>query len=399
MPINRRDLFRQSAGAGLALAALGRGAFPALGAPTNDRVFVVVQMSGGNDGLSTVVPFGEETLYRVRRTTAVAAKEVIRLGDGIGLHPGLSGLRPAWDAGRLAVVLGAGYPNPNRSHFESMDIWQTASPRGRQVPTGWLGRALDAGAAGDAGAEASIHVGERVPYALESVSHDAIAIRYAEAYRWFGRSREQQAFEALNAARRGDDDPAWLHREAAEALASSARVRRTVSKYRPKSEYPTRGSLGRDLSLAAALIVGGIRARVISVETGGFDTHTQQQTRHDTLMHDLGDALGAFLADLEAQGVADRVVVMAFSEFGRRVAENASGGTDHGTAAPLFLVGRPLKGGLYGTQPSLDHLDHNGDLVFTTDFRRVYATILDRWLGVDAKRVLDGAYEGLGMLG
>ncbi len=361
-------------------------------------ILVVLEMAGGNDGLSTVVPHGDDEYYRLRRTTALKPGEVLPVGDGLGLHPRLVPLHRLWREGDLGIVLGVGYPQPNRSHFKSMDIWQAADPAGRRVGTGWLGRALDHGGdALDAGPEGAVNVGEELPFALAARTNQAISFRRAEAYRWIGREKEQAAFEALNAATAGDHVLPWLHRKGADALASSVRVRRAVGRYRPGAEYPRRGTLGRDLSLVAALIAGGLPTRIYTVKTGGFDTHTGQRARHDRLMEDLGAASAAFFDDLKAHGAADRVALVTFSEFGRRPKENGSGGTDHGTAGPCFVLGPGVTGGLYGRQPSLDHLDGNGDLVFTTDFRSLYATVLDRWLGVDPSPVLGKRYPTLGL--
>jgi uncharacterized protein (DUF1501 family) len=407
MEVSRRDVMRGaaylSAAAAMPIFLEGIRRAEAAGGGDDDRILVVLEMTGGNDGLATVVPYEDDALYRYRSSTAIRPEEVLRIEPvaGIGLHPNLSALRPLYDQGRVAIVLGAGYPHPNRSHFESMDIWHTASTEGRRVPTGWLGRAVDACCAGKSDAELAVRVGTSIPYAMRADVHKAIAFQQANAYRW---NREagpgRAAFADLNGAPPGDEAPgttlARLHRTAEDARASSERVRKAASDYKPKVAYPG-GSLARDLSLVAALIDAGLPTRVAYVAMGGFDTHAAQRVRHDALMRELGDAVAAFLGDLDAHGHGDRVTMLAFSEFGRRTRENASQGTDHGEAAPMFLFGKPLRGGLYGRQPSFGDLD-DGDIKMTTDFRRAYATVLDRWIGAPSKTVLGDAFAPLGFL-
>jgi uncharacterized protein (DUF1501 family) len=395
MPTNRRDLLVHALGWGVAASvpALWRGArwARAEGASGDDRVLVVLELSGGNDGLSTVVPYEDDALYRVRAAIAVPAKETLALEGGLGLHPNLAPLRGLWDAGRMAVVPGAGYPKPNRSHFESMDIWHTGSVEGRRVPTGWLGRAVDRCCGETPNPDLAVSVGGSVPYALEAERNPPIAFANPAAYRWNGPARDADAFAALNegASRPGEDDADtldWLRDTARDARASSDRVRRAAQSFRAKASWP-RSPLATELSTVAALITAGLRTRVFYVSLGGFDTHTAQRGRHDNLMRVLGEAVAAFFAEMEAQGAGERVTMLAFSEFGRRVAQNGSNGTDHGTAGPMFLFGRPVKGGVVGRRPSLTDLD-DGDLRMTTDFRSVYAAVLERWIGVDATKVL-----------
>ncbi|MHC5010668.1 MAG: DUF1501 domain-containing protein, partial [Planctomycetota bacterium] len=328
MRTTRRDLIKYGAGLGAlaAVPAFLRGVARAEEeGGRDDRVLVVLQLSGGNDGLATVVPYADEALYRVRRATAVKPEEVIRIEEdlGLGLHPALAKLQGVYEAGRMAIVPGAGYPEPNRSHFASMDIWHTADHGGRRNATGWLGRAVDHEREQAADPETAINIGASLPYALEADVQQAISFQNAQAYRWIGRQSELAAFEALNARTAGEGVTGRLHRTAEDALRSSARIRRAAAAYRPKAEYPRRGGLPRDLALTTALITADLPVRVVYLQTGGFDTHTGQRGRHDNLMRNLGESIAAFLEDLEAHGVADRVVLMAFSEFGRCVRENA----------------------------------------------------------------------------
>jgi uncharacterized protein (DUF1501 family) len=402
--LDRRHFLRGGL-AGLSLAAtaprflhLTSRAFAGEGAPEGERILVVLQLSGGNDGLSTVVPWSDPAYHNARRATAIREGEVLKIDGQLGFHPALGKLRAIFDDGRLAVVQGAGYPNPNRSHFKAMDIWHTGDLRGRMVDTGWIGRAIDSCCPDSKESALVVNVGSTVPYALEANVVKPVSFENPESYRWSGNPRDRERFEELNDGAKAqiERDVEWLHRVAVDARGSSAEVRRAAEGYRPKADYP-RGPDAQHLKTVAALIAGGLRTRVYYVSAGGFDTHNGQRNRHDNLMRDLDGALGAFFADLRAQGLADRVLLLSFSEFGRRVAENGSQGTDHGVAGPMFLLGGQVKGGLHGRHPSLTDLDQ-GDLKMQVDFRSVYATVLDRWLGIDSSKVLGRAYSALPVL-
>lgn len=361
--------------------------------PDDDRVLVVIQLSGGNDGLSMVVPYADDAYGRARNTTRVT--ETIKLDSYHALHAGLAPLQPFFAEGRLAIVEGCSYPNPNRSHFKSMDIWHTADVRGRQLATGWIGRAIDARCPDVVDPNLIINVGPTVPYALRGQVHKPVSFEKIENYTWNGRGADERAFAQLNQPREGVSDLDWLHRVAADARQSSGVLRAAAARYKPAAEYPQeRNALASELQQVASLITGGLATRVYYVSMGTFDTHVRQKQAHDTLMRNFGSALAAFIADLRAQRCARRVSVLVFSEFGRRVNENASGGTDHGVAGPMLLLGESIRGGFHGLHPSLTDLDE-GDLKMTVDFRQVYASVLGSWLGTDAERVLGAAYEPL----
>jgi uncharacterized protein (DUF1501 family) len=358
----------------------------------DDRILVVLQFSGGSDGLSMVVPFEDPAYGRARRVTAV--KDPLSLGEGLGLHPELKQTHALFGDGKLAIVRGVSYPNPNRSHFESMDIWHTADLRGRASPTGWIGRAIDACCPNVNDPDLVVNIGKATPYALEAKVHKPVSFENPESYRWAGAAGDRKDFAKLNGKGGANEEIQWLHRVAVDARASSEKIRAAAAGYRPKVEYP-RGQLAGDLRTVAALIHGGLSTRVYYVSFGGFDTHNGQQNRYANLMRELDPALAAFYADLKAQGNLERVLLMSFSEFGRRVDENASGGTDHGVAGPMLVLGEDVKGGLYGKQPSLTELDGNGDLKMQVDFRSVYATILDDWMRVAPEKVLSGRFPKL----
>lgn len=419
MDLTRRDFIGRSAAGGLGVFCFGPSllaaqASQASGEPGDDRILVVLQLSGGNDGLSAVVPHGDDAYGRARRRTRVDLDKLHRIDEHIGLHPALGDLHALYEAGDLAIVQGAGYPNPNRSHFKSLDIWHAADHRGRNRSHGWIGALADTSYADTADPNLIVHVGGRMPYSLHAVVNKPVAFTAPQAYKWIGADREAFALEqaapicehmpnmtpqkAIEVPHKGRDSALARLREVLhDAQASSTKVREATAAFAPKVKYPT-SALSAHLATVAALITGGLGTRIYSVEMGGFDTHNAQRNRHDNLMNQLGPAVGAFLRDLDAHGVGDRVVLMAFSEFGRRVAENGSAGTDHGVAGPMFIAGKPVKGGLYGKHPSLTELDR-GDLIHTVDFRSVYATLIDDWLGQKHVDALGKRWNKLGFIG
>ncbi|MDZ4831428.1 MAG: DUF1501 domain-containing protein [Phycisphaerae bacterium] len=368
-----------------------------------DRILVIVQLGGGNDGLNTVVPYGADAYYAARPGLAVAApgrgqNAAIPLdaAKGIGLHPSLTGLKELFDGEKLAVIQGVGYPNPNRSHFTSMDIWQTARTDGKG--SGWIGRYFDCTCNGSPTADGAISIGRSAPLAMVGDVQKPIAFESPEMFRWLGEDLHEslaKPYAEMNRAGTLDgvapkSETAFLMRTALDAQVSSDRIRRAVAR-QAMATYPNSG-LALQLRTIAAMIRDGMATRVYYASMSGFDTHAGQAGSHANLMRQFGDALLAFQNDLGAQGNADRVLTMCFSEFGRRVKENGSGGTDHGTAAPMFLVGPKVKAGVLGQHPSLTDLDQ-GDLKHTVDFRSVYASLLDDWMHAPAAKVLGGEYS------
>jgi uncharacterized protein (DUF1501 family) len=365
-------------------------------------ILVVVQMGGGNDGLNTVVPFAHDAYYRARPHLAVPQAQLLRLTDEVGLHPSLRSLKEAYDDGRVAIVQGVGYPNPNRSHFRSMEIWQTADPAGTGPRTGWLGRLFDSECP-DCGQTAGITLSPDMPLALQGTSGRAIALEAPERFGFHplpgAGTAELAAYRQLVAPVPGDGPMVdFLTHTAMNALVASSAMERIAGRLAGDagSGYP-QDPFAHKLRIVAELIAAGAPTRVYYVSLGGFDTHAAQAGRHDRLLETLGDGLGAFLKDLTRKGLQDRVLVMTFSEFGRRVAENASGGTDHGTAAPMFLVGGSAIPGMHGTHPSLTDLDQ-GDLKYRIDFRSVYATVLERWMGVESEGILGDRFPLVDMI-
>ncbi len=372
-----------------------------------ERILVVVQLGGGNDGLNTIVPYGADEYYRQRPQLGIAAPgsnngalELDR-AIGIGLHPNLTGFKELLDGGKLAIVQGVGYPNPNRSHFASMDIWHTATTQGRG--NGWIGRYVDNACNGSPQADAEIAIGRTAPLAMFGDLHKPVSFENAKLFQWTGKELPTQlegSYEATNRAGAltgvaAGSQAAFLMRTALDAQLSSDRIRGAMDKT-PLVSYPN-SQLSLQLKAIGAMIRDQMRTRVYYASIGGFDTHGGQAGAHGNLMRQVGDSLLAFQKDLEAQGNDTRVVTMVFSEFGRRVKQNASGGTDHGTAAPMFLMGSGVHAGVHGKHPSLGDLDQ-GDLKFTCDFRSVYASVLENWMGAPAKKILGGAYPTMKLL-
>ena len=369
------------------------------------RVLVVVQLSGGNDGLNTVIPVGEKAYYDGRPTIAIAARDALGLDErkGVGLHPSLTGLKGLFDEGLAAVVQGVGYPNPNRSHFASMDIWHAGdtldgSNAGVPKGTGWIGRSLDGKGGGDASAApldstACVCIGDEAPIAAQGRRFAPVAFESAALFRWTGQDLHPALAGPYDQINRGGvlgsapatGAAAFVQRTALDAQLASDRIRAAVAN-KPVTSFPN-GSLANQLRMVAAMIRAELPTRVYYVAQGGYDTHAGQPNRHANLLAELGNALAAFQTEMRAIGAAERVLTMTFSEFGRRVRQNASAGTDHGAAGPMFLVGPTVRPGVLSDHPSLTRLD-NGDLAHTVDFRSVYATVIDQWLGADSTAVL-----------
>ena len=405
--------------------------------PGGETILVVLEMTGGNDGLNTVVPYADDHYRRARPTLRIDGDRVVRLDDRLGLNPGLRALEPLLEADRVAIVQGVGYPNPDRSHFESMDVWQSADPSGT-TGDGWLGRGLGNMTAA-MGSIPGLHVGDdALPMALRGPSATVPTVHpnrpfdlelapggppspFNDQLRQFGRismpSPMPSSDDPLLAPRRRlieelaadtpTDDPMhrFVRRSALRTYAAVDQIREIVRadrgaamRFNPRG-LPNGNGLAQDLQLVADLIAAELGTRVFYVAQSGYDTHAGQLQTHEQLLGQLAGAVSGFFDRLEEAGHAQRVLLMTFSEFGRRVHENGSGGTDHGAASCQFLIGPKARGVVVGPHPALDpeNLD-SGDLAHRIDFRQVYATLLDAWLGCDADRVLGGTYAPLPML-
>lgn len=406
--LNRRTFLKRGVvvvSAGLALPsfltkavyAAGEGltANPALA----NRIFIVVQMAGGNDGVNTVVPYTNGRYRDLRRNLALAADRVLPLDNDTALHPSLNKFKELYDQGNLAVVQGVGYPNPNLSHFRSMEIWQTASTGA--PASGWVGRYFDKVIDEDGHVLDGVAIGQGAPLAMRSNTSQVAVVDRIDQYQ----IRGDGAFPKDNDARvdallklyqsypGAAPYAALLNKMPSAAHKTSQQLQQAAKDYIPATPYPDT-PLGTGFKTLAQAISGGLGVQVFHIGMGGFDTHTNELTTQARLLQNLGDAMHAFYQDMAAHGRAQDVLLMTWSEFGRRPQENANNGTDHGTAGPMFLLGGNVKSGLYGQAPSLTDLD-NGNLKYTVDFRSVYATVLDSWLGAPADEVLGARYERL----
>jgi uncharacterized protein (DUF1501 family) len=371
---------------------LARTAYAA-GPAKDGRILVVVQLDGGNDGINTVVPFKDEGYARYRKTLRLSEKRLIKVNAEIGLHPAMRGAGKLLESGRLAIVPGVGYPNPNRSHFRSREIWQSARLDERDHNgLGWVGRGLDGGPVTRDGAPAALLIGtESPPPALRGRRSVSAALDRLDDY---ALTDKETSPNPAGPGGPGEDTLSqFLRRSFLDAYTTADRLESVAGARDGRAPYPE-SELARRLGLAARLIKAGLGTRVYYLEQGDYDTHGHQLARHAPLLEDLAESLRAFLDDLAASRLADRVLVMVFSEFGRRVQENGSMGTDHGTAAPVFLAGPSVRPGLHGSYPNLTDLA-DGDLKMTMDFRRVYATVLEGWLGLPSKEALGGPFDPL----
>jgi uncharacterized protein (DUF1501 family) len=402
----RRDFLRQSSLVALAPTVPGFLAQTARAAePRRDgRVLVVVQLDGGNDGINTVVPFTDEGYAKFRKALRLPTTRLLKINKDLGLHPAMGAAAKLMETGRLAVVQGVGYPNPSRSHFKSMAIWHSANvglPRKDEVDAeskaifGWIGQALDEGRKPADGAPAAQFVGSGpMPAALRSRRSAAAAIIRPEDSVLTLPAAAKSALAAEPGG--GGALAAFVRRSTLDAYATAERMAAVLRAEDKGASYPAT-SLADRLRVIARLIKGGGGTRVYYTTQNGYDTHYVQPEIHRTLLSELSGALKAFLDDLAAAKLAERVTVLCFSEFGRRVLENASQGTDHGTAGPVLLAGPAVKAGVAGATPRLLDLQ-DGDLKMTVDFRRVYAAVLQDWLGLPAKAALGGMFTPLPLL-
>jgi uncharacterized protein (DUF1501 family) len=387
-------------------------------AKPGDRVLVVVEMAGGNDGLNMVVPHGDDLYYKARPTLAIPKKRVLKITDQVGLHPRMVEMNDLLQKRELAVVLGVGYPNPNRSHFDSMDVWQTGDPK-RASKTGWIGRGLSGVKAAKSGLIAMHVAPGRLPLALQG-DVGAVSLNDPSSFslQLTGNperaAKRKKLLESLNspAGMKTEDLAAFVRGRQLQVFRSVEALKKALEvKGDPQPGVPPQGvpiaapgpfgarsSLFDQLQLIAQLINKDVGARIYYASIDGFDTHVTQADAHANLLANVSGAIGQFFNQLRPSGQAKRVVLMTYSEFGRRVRENGSKGTDHGAGSHLFVAGPAVKSGLLGKSPRLDDLI-DGDLKFGIDFRRIYATLLDNWLGCKSRDVLNGDFEHLPLLG
>ena len=377
--------------------------------PARRKVLVVLQMAGGNDGLNTVIPVGDRAYYDARPGLAINPEAALPLERGLAFNPKMTGMKALYDRGQMGVVLGVGYPDPNRSHFRSMDIWHSAS-FAEHSETGWLGRLLDATKHEQDSLWRAANIGAEMPGSLASKaafvpslgSVPGYVLQTDQRFPAEGTKRTQdfvqlyaRQSEALAKQAAYGGQLAFLSKTGLDAYQSTVDLHQAVTEYKPQATYPDTPLASAFMTAAELITSTNLATAVCYVTTGGFDTHSGQTRTQNALLGTVSDALLAFYDDLNAQGLGDSVSTMVWTEFGRRVKENGSSGTDHGTAGPMFVVGGGVKPGLFGEQPPVGSTDSNGDLKFSTDFRSVYASVIAQRFGVDPKDVLGASFPTL----
>ena len=370
-----------------------------------NRVLLLIQLSGGNDGLNTIVPFRDDQYHRSRPSLALRQSQTFQLNDDLGMHNALSPLNSHYADGNMAIVQNVGYPNPNLSHFLSTDIWESATETMTIGGTGWLGRYLDVEFPDFAQASplnpAAVQIGYGSPLLFQGpTTNMSMSLISVELYERIAATGQLYSMEGIPDTTYGQE-MTFMRQVFNDSFQFADAIRQAAESARINFLYPVT-RLGEYMSIAAQLIKGGLGARIYSVSIGGFDTHSNQRERHGPLLSNLSRSIAAFLEDMNDESVEEEVLVMTYSEFGRRIEQNGSGGTDHGTAAPLFLFGDGVQGGIYGHNPDLINLDRTGNIPYEFDFRSVYATVLQDWFGLpeaDVAGVLHDVYETLPVIG
>lgn len=403
--MNRRNFLEHSglAAAGTMLIPSFLKAFEAsaMGRSTHSgKILVVVQLSGGNDGLNTVVPYRNDIYYRERPGIAIAREKVLMLNDEVGLNPALEPLRALYDDGLLTVINNVGYPNPDRSHFRSMDIWHTASNSDEYLTTGWVGRYLDASCSGTADSgplsgdpHKAIEVDDTLSLSMKGKQVNALAV--LDPKKLYNQTRGPLIDALGHAAHDEHEQVTYLYKTLAETTSAAAYVYDKTKTVSPRLTYPNH-ELGNRLRTVSQLIQAGVDTSVYYISLGGFDTHINQPGQQERLLKQYGEAVGTFMQDMKAAGRVQDVLLMTFSEFGRRVKQNASNGTDHGTANNVFLIGGTGNRRVFNPAPTLTDLDE-GDLRYSVDFRSIYATLLHDWLRTDDTAILGRRFDRLGI--
>lgn len=364
-----------------------------------ERILVVVELAGGNDGLNTVIPYSNDDYYRLRPTIGQPQATVRKIDDDYGFHQSLEGFEHLFKDGKMAVVNGVGYPRPNLSHFTSMEYWHTGLPHDADN-RGWLGRLADS-MHPDARENLIVNIGAELSLACQSHVHAPIVFSDPERFQRLASDDQKQAFAELarTAPSSKNNSLTFLQSISGTAANSSAMVRDACANYRTPVDYgpATGGGIAERIHRIAALVSAGFPTRFYYVNYSGFDTHVSQLATHSLLLQYTADAVRGFMDDVQRLGRGDDVAIMMFSEFGRRPKENAGAGTDHGTAGPMFLFGNQVRGGFYGEYPSVTQLDENQNFEMTTDFRHVYATMIKEWMGYeDTRTLLKGDFHSLG---
>jgi uncharacterized protein (DUF1501 family) len=354
----------------------------------DDRVLVLIQLAGGNDGLNTLVPYGDDIYYRARPKLAIDKDAVLRVDDYCGFHSEMYALKETWDNGELALIQNVGYPNPDLSHFRSTEIWETASAADQNLTSGWIGRYFDNECAGATSPLLGLQLGERTAQTFSGDRPRCVTMSNPDLFQFSGGSETKDDLLRIHqAASTANSKLNFLQRTGNDVLTASRQIADAVKTQKTSVDYLP-FNFPQSLKLVAQMIAAEVPTRVFYVSLGGFDHHATQKMRHATLLQDLSEGLATFIRDLKGLGQLDRTLIMTFSEFGRRVAENQSEGTDHGTANLMFLAGGNVKPGFHGSRPDMARLDPVGDLIHTVDFRSVYASVLSSWLKADHQNLL-----------
>ncbi|MFK7935230.1 MAG: DUF1501 domain-containing protein [Saprospiraceae bacterium] len=363
-------------------------------ASRSGKVLVVIQLSGGNDGLNTIIPYENDVYYQMRPTLSIAKKEVLQLGEDAGFHPALASLRKLYDRGEMSIINSVGYPNPDRSHFRSMDIWQSGSSSNEYWQTGWLGRYLDSHCF-DKATHHALEVDEGLSLAMKGKHRNGFALSDARRMQHIAKNKFLKTVSEHHSD--ANHNLSYLYKTLAGTQQSATYLYEQSRVHNSKINYP-QNQFAKDLKQIAELITADTATQIYYVSLSGFDTHAGQLNRQRRLLETYASAVKAFTDDLKSNSLFDDTLILTFSEFGRRVAQNASKGTDHGTANNVFLMGGQLrKAGFYNAAPDLLNLK-NEDIQYEIDFRRVYATILDRWLGGNPKGILQREFAPLGIV-
>jgi len=360
------------------------------------KKLVIIQLAGGNDGLNTIIPYTNDIYYKSRPKLAISKENALKVNDEIGFHKNLAPLKNLYDQGNLSIINNVGYPNPNRSHFRSTDIWQSASNPNEYLNTGWLGRFLDTyGKAPYSG----IELDDSLSLILKGEKINGIATRNP---RILNANTQTPYFKKLinyqTDAHLSEHNLGYLYKTMIEAKSSAKYIYEKTKTFKSKLEYPS-NSFGKQLKTSAEFINSHIESKVYYVSMGGFDTHAGQVNKQAKLLKIYSEAVAVFVEDLKKNDTFKDTLIVTFSEFGRRVKQNAGGGTDHGAAYNVFIIGNDLnKKGFYNEMPNLNQLDKNGDIIHTVDFRSIYATILDKWLAVDDEKILNKSFNKLNFI-
>ena len=368
---------------------------------TTDKILVIIQLSGGNDGLNTIVPYRNDIYYKSRPSIAIPSDKVLKLNDEVGFNPALESLRGLYDNAQISIINNVGYPNPDRSHFRSMDIWQTASESTEYLNTGWIGRYLDANCSGNCVPYQALEIDDTLSLSMKGEKVKALSVQDPEKlYKQISGNFINKI--AQNKAVNEHDNVAYLYKTLAETASSAEflhtkRAAAQSKAYRSIAQYP-QGELGQRLKTISELIVSGMPTNIYYVSISGFDTHFNQLNQQERLLKNYAESVNTFVNDLKKNDRFKDVAILTFSEFGRRVKQNASGGTDHGTANNVFLIGENLKRPkVLNEAPNLTDLDE-GDLKFSVDFRQIYASLLKDWLKTDSETILGKNFQSLSLL-